>query len=88
MKPPRTRPSLLFRLIIPACAIFVLTILSTIATLFSNPEAPVVQWLNRYGNALLLVEFVVLVVLIIAAMAVDRSRIKRGIDEEPIREES
>lgn len=86
MKPPRTRPSLLFRLIIPASAIFVLTILSTIATLFSNPEAPVVKWLNRYGNALLLVEFLVLVVLIVAAMAVDRSRTKRGIDEEPVKD--
>lgn len=84
MKPPRTRPSLLFRLIVPATTLFIFTIFALIAAVFSDPRAPVTQWLDANGNQLLLWEFVVVVVLAILAMAIDRIRTLKGIDEEPL----
>ena len=84
MKPPRTKPTVFFRLIVPATVVFILTILSLIATLFGNPEAPVAKWLDANGNRLLFVEFVIVVVLSLLAMVVDRRRTLRGIDEPPV----
>lgn len=81
MKPPRTKPSLLFRLIVPATVIFILTVLALIASVFSDPHAPVARWLEANGNQLLLWEFVGVLVLAFLAMAVDRVRTLRGIDE-------
>ncbi|MEZ6130658.1 MAG: hypothetical protein R3C59_18380 [Planctomycetaceae bacterium] len=85
MKPPRTKPSLLFRLIVPATVVFILTILSLIASVFGNPEAPVSKWLEAHGNALLLWEFLAVVVLSVLAMTVDRIRTLQGRDEEQVR---
>lgn len=84
MKPPRTKPSLLFRLVVPATVVFILTILSLIASVFGTPEAPVSKWLEAHGNSLLFWEFVVVVVLSILAMTVDRIRILQGRDEEQV----
>jgi hypothetical protein len=72
MRGPGSKPSLLFQLIIPATAVFVITILSLIAIVFSDPRAPVAQWLDKNGNRLLIVEFVVVIILSFIAMAVDR----------------
>lgn len=72
MRGPGSKPSLLFQLVIPATAVFVITILSLIAVVFSDPRAPVAQWLNRHGNRLLVIEFIVVIILSILAMAVDR----------------
>ena len=72
MRGPGSKPSLLFQLVIPATAVFVITILSLIAIVFSDPRAPVAQWLDKNGNRLLIVEFVVVIILSFIAMAVDR----------------
>lgn len=72
MRGPGSRPSLLFQLVVPATALFIITILSLIAVLFSDERAPVAQWLNRHGNTLLLVELIVVIALSLLAMAVDR----------------
>ncbi len=72
MRGPGSRPSLLFQLIIPATAIFCVTILSLIAVVFSDPRAPIAQFLNRHGNTLLIAEFVVVIVLSLLAMIMDR----------------
>ena len=81
MKPPQTKPSLFFRLIVPATVVFILTILALIASLFGDPNAPVSQWLDANGNSLLLWEFVVVLTISFLAMAVDRRRTLRGIEE-------
>ena len=62
----------LFWLLVPAVAAFIITILASTAALFGNPEAPVARLLDQYGGTLLLVEFVVIVALCIAAMTADR----------------
>ena len=72
---------MLFRLIVPVCAIFILTILAMIATLFGNPQAPVAQWLERHGNTLLAFEFAATLGLSILAMTIDRIRILRASPE-------
>jgi len=84
MQPPRTKPSLLFRLVIPATVVFILTILSLIAALFGDPKAPVAIWLDAHGNALLIWEFIAVVTLSLLAMTVDRMRTLKGLDEEPL----
>ena len=84
MKPPRTKPSLLFRLIVPATVVFILTVLSLIASVFGDQEAPVSKWLEAHGSQLLIWELGIVVVLSILAMAIDRIRTLRGIDEEPL----
>ena len=56
MRGPGSRPSLLFQLVVPATAVFIITILSLIAVLFSDERAPLAQWLNKNGNLLLLAE--------------------------------
>ncbi len=87
MRGPGSRPSLLFRLIVPATSIFIVTILSLIAVLFSDERAPVARFLNRHGNTLLIVELIVVVVLSFVAMAVDRWRTLRDIACEQDRSE-
>lgn len=84
MKPPRTKASLLFRLIVPATVVFIMTILALIACLFGNPDAPISKWLNENGNQILAWEFVTVLVLSFVAMAYDRIQTLRGFDEEPV----
>ena len=78
MKPPRTRPSLFFKLVIPATVLFIGTILALIACLFGDPDAPVSKWLEANGNTLLLWEFVAVIALSLLAMTIDRIRTLRG----------
>ncbi len=72
MRKPGSPASLLFRLIVPAAAAFVITILAMIAMVFGDERAPLAQVINRYGNAALVIEFAVVVVLALAAMTADR----------------
>ena len=78
MRGPGSRPSLLFKLVVPATAIFAITVLALIAVIFSDPRAPLAQFLDRHGNTLLLAEFVVVIVLSLLAMTVDRIQTLRG----------
>jgi hypothetical protein len=50
----------------------VITILAMIAMVFGDERAPLAQVINRYGNAALVIEFAVVVVLALAAMTADR----------------
>ena len=79
MRHPGSKPGLLFQLVIPATAIFIITILSLIAVLFSDERAPLAQWLNRNGNRLLIAELIVVIVLSLLAMTVDRIQTLRSI---------
>jgi len=83
MRGPGSKPSLLFQLLIPSTAIFIITILSLIAVLFSDQRAPLAIFLNKHGNSLLAAEFVVVMLLSFLAMAVDRIQTLRAIKEEP-----
>lgn len=86
MRGPGSKPSLLFQLVIPATAVFVITILSLIAVVFSDPRAPLAQLLNRHGNTLLVGEFVVVIILSILAMAVDRIQTLRQIKQDSLQQ--
>ena len=86
MRGPGSKPSLLFQLVIPATAVFVITILSMIAVVFSDPRAPVAQWLNQHGNKLLVGEFVVVIILSILAMAVDRIQTLRQMKQDGLQQ--
>jgi|GEM_PF-881226 len=77
MRGPGSKPSLLFQLVVPATAIFAVTVLSMIAIIFSDPRAPVAQWLDKHGNTLLAAEFVLVIALSLLAMTVDRIQILR-----------
>ncbi|MEY3176411.1 MAG: hypothetical protein RLZZ436_4325 [Planctomycetota bacterium] len=72
MRRPGSPASLLFRLIVPATAAFVITILAMIAVLFGDDRAPFARIINQYGNLALVLEFIAVVVLTLAAMTADR----------------
>ena len=84
MRGPGSKPSLLFQLVIPATGVFVITILSMIAIVFSDPRAPVAQWLDKNGNRLLIVEFVAVIILSFMAMAVDRIQTLKQIKQNEL----
>jgi hypothetical protein len=77
MRGPGEKPTVFFRLVVPATSVFVITVLALIAVLFGDERAPLAQALNRYGNTLLVLEFVAIIVLSILAMALDRRQILR-----------
>jgi len=77
MRGPGSPASLLFRLIVPATAIFIVTVMSLIAVVFSDQRAPVAKFLNEYGTRLLVVEFVAVMGLSFLAMTIDRIRTLR-----------
>ena len=72
MKRSGTSPGILFRLVVPVCAVFIMTILALIASVFGNPQAPISGWLDRHAGVLLTGEFLLTIVLIGLAMVVDR----------------
>lgn len=72
MRRPGSPASLLFRLIIPATAAFVITILALVAVVFGDDRAPLARVINRYGNVALVIEFLMIIVLTLAAMTADR----------------
>jgi hypothetical protein len=78
MRRPGSPPTFLFRLIIPVTAVFIITIMSMIAVVFSDERAPVAQFLNRHGNTMLVVEFVAVIIVTFVAMAYDRYQTLRA----------
>jgi hypothetical protein len=83
MRKPGSPASLLFRLIIPVTALFIITILALIATLFGDDRAPVAQFINQYGNSLLIIEFLAIVALTLAAMTADRLATLKQLQKNP-----
>lgn len=79
MRGPGTPASLLFKLIVPATAIFIVTVMALIAVVFSDQRAPIAKFLNAWGTTLLEVEFVAVMGLSILAMTVDRIRTLRDL---------
>lgn len=77
MRGPGAPASLLFRLIVPATAVFIVTVMALIAVVFSDQRAPVAKFLSEYGTTLLVVEFVAVMGLSLLAMTVDRIRTLR-----------
>ncbi len=75
MRGPGSKPTLFFRLVVPATSVFVITVLTLIAVLFGDERAPLPRLLNRHGNTLLVVEFVLILVLSVLAMVLDRRQI-------------
>ena len=68
---PRS-PGLLFHVAAGATALFVLTVLVMIVTVFAEPASPLNKWLNRYGIVLLLGEVAAIAISGCAAMARDK----------------
>ena len=88
MKRPGSPASLLFRLIVPACAAFVFTILVMIASIFGDSQAPVSRWFDRHLGTLLTVEFVATMLLALLAMTVDRiGTLRSGQDHSQMEQE-
>lgn len=75
MRGPGSKPTLFFRLVVPATSVFVMTILALIAVLFGDERAPLARLLNRHGNTLLVLEFVAILVLSLLALVLDRRQI-------------
>ena len=70
-------PGWLFHLAAGATAVFVLTVLAMVATMFGDPAAPLNVWLNRHGGQLLTTEVVLIVISAVCAMARDQWRSAR-----------
>jgi len=66
-----------FRLVVFASALFVITIFALVATIFSDPDVPAVQFLNEYGGTLIAGEVIATLLIGFLAMAVDRRQILR-----------
>ena len=81
MKRPGSPASLSFRLVVPVCALFILTVLALIASVFGDPRAPVAQWFDQHAGTLLTVEFLAIMVLALLAMAIDRIRTLKSTPE-------
>lgn len=83
MRGPGAPTSWLFKLIVPATAVFILTVMSLIAAVFSDQRAPVAKFLNEHGSKLLVVEFIAVMGLSFLAMAVDRIQTLRHSQKSP-----
>ncbi len=72
--PPRpTRPGWWFQLAALSAALFVVTVLALIATVFADPRAPANQWLNAHAGKLLFGEVIAIVVFGVGAMWRDQT---------------
>jgi len=83
-----TELNLFFRLAAFSAAMFVVTVLALIATMFGNPHAPLNQFLDQYGGILIAVEVTGSLLLGVLAMTIDRRRILRQLQESKNREDS
>lgn len=72
MRGPGAATSLIFKLIVPATALFIVTVMSLIAAVYSDQRAPVAKFLNQHGTKLLIAEFLAVMGLSFLAMTVDR----------------
>jgi hypothetical protein len=73
----RRGPGFLFHAAAGATALFVLTVLVMIATVFGDAEAPFNAWLNRYGTLLLTGEVALVALTAGAAIAWDQRASRR-----------
>lgn len=67
-------PSFLFRLVGVLAGGFVLTVFVMVAALFSDPDLPLNQWLNRYSLHLLMGEVGLLLFVGFLAMVRDQAQ--------------
>lgn len=59
-------------------ALFIVTILALIASVFGDPQAPVAQLLDRYAGRLITCEVTLILLTGFLAMFVDRRQTKRA----------
>lgn len=76
----RSAPTnLLFRLLLPASGVFVMTILAMIASLFGDPQAPPAVFLQQHGGRLIAIEVTVILAICALSMTWDRIQILRDL---------
>jgi len=74
MQHPDSKPVLnrFYKLALLSGFCFIVTILASIALLFGDNSAPVARWFNRYGNVILIVEVIALIICGLTGMAYDQ----------------
>ncbi len=75
-----------FRGLVPVTGLFVVTLFAYIALLFSDPDAPqspAQKFLDAHAVTLFVGEVVAIVVLALAAMAIDRRQSERARKDGP-----
>ena len=77
--PQQTNP--FFRLVILACAVFIVTIFAMVAVPFGNPDAPPARFFDENGGTLIAYEVPAILVLGLCALFLDR-RQSRGNDHD------
>lgn len=80
------RPNIFFRLALGTGALFIITVLALTATIFSDPRAPLAQFLDNYGGAIIAGEVAASLIFAFWAMALDRRqqlRNARPLDSQP-----
>ena len=79
--PQRTNP--FFRLVIPACTVFIVTIFAMVAIPFGNPDSPPAQFFDENGGMLISYEVVAILFLSLCALFLDRRQtLKKNHGEE------
>jgi hypothetical protein len=78
--PQRTNP--FFRLVIPACMVFIVTIFAMVAVPFGNPDAPPARFLDENAGKLIAYEVAAILVLGLAALFLDRRQSLRNKQDE------
>lgn len=76
----------LFRLATLSAGVFIVTVFAMIATLFGDQQTPLSRFLNEHAGTLISVEVVVTLALGFAAMAADRRRTRRELEERAFRD--
>jgi hypothetical protein len=80
-KSPQKTLNVWFRLVILACAVFIFTIFVMLATALNGRLGALTRFFNDRGPLLLGIEVATILVLAVAAMAVDRRQTLRTIRE-------
>ena len=65
------RTNAFFRLVIPACAVFIVTIFAMLAVPFGNPNSPPARFLDENGGTLIAYEVAAILVLGLCALFLD-----------------
>ncbi len=66
-----------FPMVLFSTAVFIITILAMVASIFSDPRAPVAKFLDANAGRLILAEVIVTLVVGFCALAVDRLQTRR-----------
>ena len=82
MSPIPQRSNPFFRLVIPACTVFIVTIFAMVAVPFGNPDAPPARFLDEYGGTLIAYEVPAILVLGLCALFLDRRQTLRKDHDE------